>query len=137
MQNKESLYSKDWIAKGDNDLDAARILLEAKNLQSASFHIQQAIEKYLKGYLLSKGWKLRRIHELDGLLDEAAPHNPGFEKFRPLCELATEYYIEERYPLLVVSALNRDELESVLKQVEEFIRFIQEALKEKRGNDGE
>lgn len=122
MQNKESTYPKDWFAKGDNDLDAAEILLRAKNLQSAAFHIQQAIEKYLKGYLLSKGWKLRRIHELDELLDETIPYDPAFEKFRSLCEIATEYYIEDRYPLLVSSELNREELESVFKEVKELVK---------------
>ena len=129
MQNKESLYAKDWFKKADNDLKAAEILFNAKNLASASFHIQQAIEKYLKGYLLSKGWKLRRIHELDELLDEALSHNPDFQKFRSLCEIATEYYIEDRYPLLISSELNRDELTAILKQTKELVKFIMSSVK--------
>ena len=118
-------YPKGWMAKGDNDWDAARVLLGADKLESASFHIQQAIEKYLKGYLLSKGWKLRRIHELDELLDDAAVCHAGLEEFRSLCELATEFYIEEKYPLLVASELNKDELEKALKQARDLIELIQ------------
>ena len=129
MQNKESSYPKDWFAKADNDLNAAEILLRAKNLQSAAFHIQQAVEKYLKGYLLSKGWKLRRIHELDELLDEAAAYNSAIEKFRNLCEVATEYYIEEKYPILVPTELNKNELEKVLSEAKGLIKFIREAVK--------
>lgn len=128
MQNKESIYPQDWFAKADNDLNAAEILLKAENLQSAAFHIQQAIEKYLKGYLLSKGWKLRRIHELDGLLDEAVAFDSSLEKFRTLCEVATEYYIEDRYPILVSSELNKDELEKVLSETKGLIKFIREAI---------
>ena len=124
MQNKESLYPKDWFAKGDNDLRAAAILLKASSLEIASFHIQQAIEKYLKGYLLSKGWRLRRIHELDELLDEAVSYEPAFENFRSLCEIVTEYYIEERYPFLIPSELNSDEIDEALKKTEELLDFI-------------
>ncbi len=124
MQNKESVYPKDWMAKGDNDWDAARILLEAGKLELASFHIQQAIEKNLKGYLLSKGWKLRHIHELDELLDDAAVCHSGLNEFRSLCELATEFYVEERAPLLITSKFNKEELEKVLKQAKELIELI-------------
>lgn len=124
MPDKESLYSRDWFTKADNDLRAAEVLLSASNLQSASFHIQQTIEKYLKGYLLCKGWRLRRIHELDALLDEAVLYNPDMERFRALCETATEYYIEDRYPFLLSSQLNKEELEKILKETVALIKFI-------------
>ena len=55
---KESILPKDWFKKGEIDLESAKILLAAGTLETAAFHIQQAIEKYLKGYLLGKGWKL-------------------------------------------------------------------------------
>ena len=128
MQNKESLYPKDWFVKASNDLNAARILFESGNLETAAFHIQQAIEKYLKGYLLLKGWKIRRIHELDELLDETLLYDKAFEKFRALCEMATEYYIEERYPLLISTKLNKDEIGKTLKETEELIRFIKSKM---------
>lgn len=124
MQDNESFYPNDWFTKGDNDLNAVEVLLNAKNLDSAAFHIQQAIEKYLKGYLFSKGWKLRRVHELDELLDEAVSYNPDFEKFRSLCEVATEYYIEERYPFLISSELTQEELEKQFEDTKELVIFI-------------
>ena len=78
----------------------------------------------MKGYLLSKGWKFRRVHELDELLDETLLYDRAFEKFRSLCEMATEYYIEERYPLLISTELNKEEIGKVLKETEELIGFI-------------
>ena len=65
MPGNESLHPKDWAVKGDSDLNAVEILLKAQNLDVAAFHIQQAIEKYLKGYLL-RSWKnsLRRQKNL-------------------------------------------------------------------------
>ncbi len=58
------------------------------------------MEKYLKAYLLGRGWKLRKIHELDALPDFAVEYNPGIEAFRDLCERVSGYYFAERYPPL-------------------------------------
>lgn len=128
MQSKESLYPKDWFAKADNDLRAAEVLFKAQNIESASFHVQQVIEKYLKGYLLLKGWKLRRIHELDELLDEVIGYNPDFERFRSLCEVATEYYIEDRYPFMISSQLSDHEIKNAINETRELVKFITESL---------
>jgi HEPN domain-containing protein len=88
---KESLYPQDWFRKGEQDLKAAKVLLSSDNLETASFHLHQAVEKYLKGYLLSKGWKLRRIHDLEELLDETITYNKSFKEFREVTQMATEY----------------------------------------------
>lgn len=71
MVPKESIYFQDWFKIGEKDLNRAKKLLEWSDLEGAGFNIQQAVEKYLKGFLLSKGWKLRRIHNLETLLDDA------------------------------------------------------------------
>ncbi len=125
---KESLYSREWFKKGDEDLTAAEALLRANNFGTASFHIQQALEKYLKGYLLSKDWRLRRIHDLEELLDTAVKKNPSLEKYRSLCRTATEYYVEERYPFDGSSKLNKSELEGIISQTKKIISEILEGV---------
>ncbi len=132
MPDRESLYPRDWFKKAGVDLESAGILLLEGILDTAAFHIQQAIEKYLKGYLLSKGWKLRRIHELDELLDEAVLYEPTLEKFRQLCIISTEYYIEDRYPFMAASQLNKDEIEIVLEKTKELVKKIKSLYKKKR-----
>ena len=63
--------------------------------EDAAFHLQQTVEKYLKGYLLSRGWPLKRVHDLEYLLDEAIKFQPELEEFRSLCqELTGNYFIE-------------------------------------------
>ena len=125
---KESLYPQDWFRKGEQDLKAAIILLSSDNLEVASFHLHQALEKYLKGYLLSKGWKLRRIHDLEELLDEALAYTQDFERFRDLTQIATEYYTEERYPFMLSSELNKEELEDILSQIQDLIKRIRKEI---------
>ena len=61
-------------------------------------HLQQAVEKYLKGWMLDRGWPLRRTHEVERLLDEATTYNPALRPFRGLCERLSNYYLVDRYP---------------------------------------
>jgi len=48
---------KEWVQRGTSDLEVAKLLLERNEYFGIIlFHIQQAIEKYSKGYLILKGW---------------------------------------------------------------------------------
>jgi len=74
------------------------------NCQVASFytdviayHLQQAIEKYLKGFLVLNDIRPPRIHDLDTLLNRVSElEDDIYEPFIDLCEKATRYYLEER-----------------------------------------
>jgi len=121
MKKRESLLPHDWFRKGDLDIRRSKILIDNDDPEGAAFHLQQAIEKYLKGYLISRGWKLERIHDLENLLDYAVDYHKEFEEFRSLCQEVTEYYIEERYPLLMTSELTKDEVQLKVKKAIEFV----------------
>jgi HEPN domain-containing protein len=72
MLGPESTLPADWFTQGDQDLQAAEILLTQNGpLPIVAFLLQQTVEKYLKGYLLSQAWSLRRIHDLEVLIHEA------------------------------------------------------------------
>jgi HEPN domain-containing protein len=124
MGHEESHYPKDWFRIGDKELERAKNLLNFGDLEGAGFNIQQALEKYLKGYLLSKEWELRRIHNLESLLNEAILYDPSFEEFRTACQKITQYYVEERYPFVVTSELTRDEIKESLATAERIIAKI-------------
>jgi HEPN domain-containing protein len=121
---RESFQPEDWHKKGARDVRRSEILLENDDPEGAAFHLQQALEKYLKGYLIEKGWKLERTHDLEELLDHAVDHDAQLEIFRPLCQEVTEYYIEERYPFLVSSTLTVDEIRAKLSHAKEFIEKL-------------
>ena len=121
---EESLYSKDWFLKAMQDAKRVEILLNANDLEGAAFHLQQAIEKYLKGYLLSRGWKLKRTHNLVELLKDALAYDKSLENFRGICEQITEYYVEERYPFLVSSKFEKEEIKTVFEKAKKLIRSL-------------
>ncbi len=51
MNDKRAL-ARGWFRKGDSDLaDARRTVASEGPYDTACFHAQQAVEKYLKGYL--------------------------------------------------------------------------------------
>jgi len=124
---KESFYLPDWIKKAKRDLKRVKERLEISDFEDAAFHLQQALEKYLKAYLLSRGWKLKRIHDLEQLLDEAIKYNPDFERFRETCQRTTGYYMVDRYPFITASP-SEQEIRSSLKEGEEMAKFVQKEI---------
>lgn len=82
--------------------------LAEDDVDDAVFHLQQAIEKYLKGFLLARGWTLKKIHDLEALLDDAVQYDPALEQFRPLAQEVTGYYLIERYPAVETGPAKAD-----------------------------
>jgi len=57
-------YPEDWRKIAEKDWHRMEVLLEDGDPEGAAFFLQQSLEKYLKAFLLERGWKLRKIHEL-------------------------------------------------------------------------
>jgi len=132
MQDKESSLPEDWFKKGDDDKQAVGILLEHGGKSSvAAFLIQQMLEKYMKGFLLSNGWKLKRTHDLEELLDEMVVYDPSFEAFRDITQKATAFYFLERYPFFG-GELSRDEVENTYHESLKLIEKINELYRQNR-----
>lgn len=90
---------QEWVERGDSDLEAAKILAHQKGLENQTgFHCQQAIEKWLKAYLLKQGEELRKIHDLTALVIDCEKYDSGFQELEPLVEGITDFAVEFRYP---------------------------------------
>jgi len=63
-----------------------------------SFLCQSSAEKYLKAFLISHGWELKKIHDLSKLLDECLEFDNSLDSLFPDCELLNDYITEGRYP---------------------------------------
>jgi HEPN domain-containing protein len=101
----DSTYSEDWLAIARRDWDRVQRALSAPDPELAAFLLQQCLEKYLKAFLLARGWNLKRTHSLTVLLDEACTHDPNLEEHRDLCDRVSGYYLLERYPVLGVASI--------------------------------
>lgn len=127
MRPKESTYPADWLRIAEKDLARVERQLD-HDPEMAGFCLQQAVEKFLKAFLLSKEWQLRRIHSLDALLDDAVVYAPSLEKFRYVCQKITAFYFVERYPFMMESGLTEDDVRESLEQVGELVERIRTEL---------
>ena len=61
------------------------------------------------------------MHDIEVLLNEAARIDASFGEFREHGRKMTQYYFEDRYPYIVASELNRDEIEASLAIAERIV----------------
>ncbi|MDI6777094.1 MAG: HEPN domain-containing protein [Syntrophales bacterium] len=116
----------EWFERGDHDIETAQLLYDEQGYTDViAYHIQQAIEKYLKGYLVLKGQRPPWVHELDTLLNLASKVEPGlYSPYIDLCEKATRYYLEERYPPGPMLDYTREELRTDIDLVWQLVGVI-------------
>lgn len=121
---------KEWIERGKHDLEVAKILLAEKEYSDVVlFHIHQAVEKYLKGYLIYNGWGLKKIHDIELLITEALSFNEEFQKYLDLGRKLTAFYYEERYPPGPITSYSKGEIKRILKEAEKIIIKLKEGIK--------
>lgn len=121
---QNSLYPEDWKKKARKDWERVKRNLREDDAEAAGIFLQQALEKYLKAFLLERNWELRKIHTLTTLVDYAVEHSPQLERFRALYERVTDYYFMERYPQLAAVGLSLEDIEKDLEQAQRFIQTM-------------
>ncbi len=65
---------KNWLTYAKENLLSAKSLIteEFTQFHTVCFMCQGSAEKYLKAYLISNGWILEKIHDLENLLKYCA-----------------------------------------------------------------
>ncbi len=125
MDEAYEKQAKEWFERGDHDLETAQLLLDERgHIDVIAYHIQQTIEKYLKGFLIIHGEKPPRIHELDVLLGRVLQIAPELSQYIGLCEKASRYYIDSRYPPGPIREYSFDEVKDDLEQTRGLIQMI-------------
>ena len=117
--------AEEWFEWGNHDIETAQLLYDARgHTDSIAYHIHQALEKYLKGYLVLYGKKPPRIHELDVVLNRIAALDDSLIDFLALCEKVSRYYFEARYPPGSPVEYEYGEMKRDLDSAQELIRRI-------------
>jgi HEPN domain-containing protein len=91
---------KEWIEIADNDFDSAILLNEAvrKHHEIICYHCSQAVEKYLKGYLVSMDIVPKKTHDLRFLNSLCIELNNNFENIITECAFLNKFANDIRYP---------------------------------------
>jgi HEPN domain-containing protein len=117
--------AEEWFERGRHDIETAQLLYNQRGYtDSIAYHIQQGVEKHLKDYLVIHGEKPPKRHELDALLNQIAAFDDSFNNFLDLCEKASRYYIEHRYPPGPPAEYDYQEIKADLDKAWELIRKV-------------
>jgi HEPN domain-containing protein len=101
MQRKHSDEKDpaDWFYLAADRLKVADLAWRHEGLTASGIELlQEAVERYLKGYLIERGWPLVRTHDLDQLVTVAATYDPAFKQFQRFAEELTEDFFAQHYP---------------------------------------
>ena len=90
---------EDWVLLTDKDLQAAEIIIndEYPLTNIVAFHCQQAIEKYLKAFIIERDASSIRTHDLiklNGMINET--QNLCIDEHKLI--VLNEVYMDSRYP---------------------------------------
>jgi HEPN domain-containing protein len=130
MKPEESIYPQDWLRIAEKDFVRVQTMLSAGDAEAAGFYLQQAVEKFLKAFLLSRKWRLQRIHDLEPLLNAALESDPSFERYRESLQLITCFYFVERYPLVLETGITEEDVRNALDRVRPMVEAIRRNLTE-------
>ncbi len=114
---------EEFLKSAEEDLSAAKELLETKKYRITVFHCHQAVEKCLKAYLLEKSGKYLFTHSIYELIELATELDADFEYLFDInAQALEEYYTGARYPpLLKVSEEEAKEAVEIAEKARDFI----------------
>lgn len=121
---------KEWFLRAEKDFEEAVFLLRNNRpLEHVALFLHQAVEKCLKAFLISNGWKLEKTHDLVKLLRDTISFDESLEKFIPLMQEMADYYIESRYPLGYLVEYTKREMEKTMNSSQIFIALIKAKIR--------
>ncbi len=118
----------DWLRSAKIRLHSTDLLHPIEGATESVIELlQEASERFLKAYLLSRGWKLRKIHDLGALVAEAVNLDPRFTAFEDFADSLTDQFWAQHYPGGDLDEVGHDYL-ALRKSLGEMARLIETAI---------
>ena len=119
-----------WLTKATNDHLSAVKLSEGEEpiLDTAIYHTQQCAEKAFKAFLVFNGRTVRKIHDLNVLLNECITINKDFATLRDHVIILNPYSAVFRYPGDIIEPEYEDVEEAIFSS-EKILKFIENLIK--------
>lgn len=90
--------TREWLAKADDDIGSASVLIAADRTAAALFHCQQAAEKSLKAFLVWHDRIFSKTHDLKELGAGCREFDATLEGITKEAQVLTDYAWKLRYP---------------------------------------
>lgn len=129
----DTIRYNEWFRMAEKDMKSAKILFEhdADN-EIICFHCQQAIEKYLKGYLICVSGELQAGHNLMRLCKKAMVYEKSFGRFLKDLAFVNTFYIETRYPAEDPLVVNNEDTKECMDIVDKIVAKIDSLMAQKQ-----
>ena len=124
-----------WEEKAEGDLAAVGAMLDSPAVPPwvAGFHLQQAVEKALKGMLVISGQIPPRTHDIAYLRDLLAHAGVPYEVGDADVASFDEFGILERYPMAKQPVASREEVERLLPAADAAVEELRRRIRERLG----
>lgn len=129
--NDQTETARLWLIKADRDLKIGRdeFITEGPATDAICFHMQQCVEKYLKGYLIFRGKEIERTHNISRILRGCLDMDITFSEIdTPAINRLTLYATELRYPDDFYTP-SLEETSEAIQQAEKVRAFVREKLR--------
>ena len=119
-----------WCEKAEGDLEVAKLIYEHKKERwdIACYHCQQAVEKYLKAFLIFSGQTPPRTHDLLRLITDCIPFDAKFANFQTRVDELNDYSVTTRYPSNLDEDFDEALARDAIQYAEQIIAFVKGVL---------
>ncbi len=109
-------YENAWLLSADHEMDAAQLLFEQGGyVEVVAYHVHQGLERYLKGFLASRGNTIPPVHDLGELLRRAATLEPDLLRFAEDVGPLTPFFMETLEDEPDLPQVSRDEVRHAME----------------------
>lgn len=116
---------ENWLKQAEEDLFWARASLKEEILRGACFAAQQSAEKALKAFLISKGVRVAKIHDLLTLNAKCLEIDSEFRDLEESCKILSPFYLSSRYPdVAVFEEYSKGKAAKAVEDAEQIVNFI-------------
>lgn len=118
----------EWVNKAEGDFVSAQREYRARkrpNYDSACFHAQQCVEKYLKARLIEEGKHFPKTHDLTYLAELLAEIEPFLSAYLEELRVLTDFSVEFRYP---GESAEKEDAKDALKTCKDVRKLMRQSL---------
>lgn len=119
--------AEDLFYRAEEDIIAVKELLGGvfypadRKYNIIYFHATQAVEKFLKGYIINKGKKIKKAHDLDYIQKIATETDISFSKIRNDCILLNDFLPNIKYNSK--NPITKNNINKIIKSLDAICNF--------------
>ena len=117
----------EWMKFANENLQVAKheIEREEPTCHTICFLCRESAEKLMKAYLISKGWELKKTHDIVELLEYCSDYDKEFDLLVEDSTILNDYIADGRYPGdIAFEAIGLKQANEAIEKAEKIKEFV-------------